>query len=73
MALHLSRRRAALEPLTGQLVQLSPMKILERGYAIVRDADGHVIKDAGSVDIGTELQVLLARGRLQTEVKDKET
>jgi exodeoxyribonuclease VII large subunit len=73
MALQLSRSRAALEPLTGQLVQLSPMKILERGYAIVRDADGQVVRDATSVDIGTELQVLLARGRLQTEVKGKET
>jgi exodeoxyribonuclease VII large subunit len=71
--LELSRSRAALEPLTGQLVQLSPMKILERGYAIVRDADGHVVKDAESVVIGTELQVLLARGRLRTEVKGKET
>jgi exodeoxyribonuclease VII large subunit len=68
MKLRLSRNKAALDPLTAQLIELSPTKILERGYAIVRDEQGHVIKDAASVAIGDHLEVLLAKGRLKAEV-----
>ena len=68
MNLHLSRKQATLNPLTIQLTGLSPTKILERGYAIVRSKDGKVIKDADAAPIGTELQVLLANGRLETRV-----
>src|SRR5262249_14053213 len=33
--LHLARRRSALDQLAAKLSQLSPLRILERGYAIV--------------------------------------
>jgi exodeoxyribonuclease VII large subunit len=66
--LRLSRKRASLDPLAVQLIALSPTKILERGYAIVRDTDGHVVKDAATVPVGAELQILLAKGTLKTEV-----
>ncbi|MEO8129210.1 MAG: exodeoxyribonuclease VII large subunit, partial [Bryobacteraceae bacterium] len=68
MNLRLNRKQAALEPLTVQLTGLSPTKILERGYAIVRQHDGTVLKDAAMAPEGTELEILLAKGRLHTRV-----
>ena len=58
--------------LTLQLQERSPLKVLERGYAIATDASGHVVRDAEQVAIGSELIVQLHRGRLNTEVKKKE-
>jgi len=64
----LNRKKAALDPLAVHLTGLSPTKILERGYAIVRSQDGTVIRDAAAAPQGTELEVLLGKGRLQTTV-----
>jgi exodeoxyribonuclease VII large subunit len=71
MKLRLNRAHRMLEPLTAHLVQLSPTKILDRGYAIVRDVDGHVVKDSAEIAVGAELEVLLARGRLGVRVSGK--
>ena len=58
------RRRASLDALSLQLDQLSPRKILERGYAIAFDADGNVLRDAAQTATGQPINVRLARGRL---------
>ena len=68
----LERERLRLRALTGQLNQLSPMKVLDRGYAIVFDEQGRVVKSAAAVRLGDPIQVQLARGRLHAEVKKKE-
>jgi exodeoxyribonuclease VII large subunit len=61
-----------LERLTVQLDERSPLRILERGYAICTDAAGRVVSAAGQVAIGDVLNVQLARGRLGTEVRRKD-
>jgi len=66
------QERLRLKSLAGQLNQLSPMRVLERGYAIVFDEAGNVIKSAGAVSVGDALAIQLARGRLRAEVKKKE-
>jgi len=48
------------------------MRVLERGYAIVFDEAGNVVKSAGAVSVGDALAIQLARGRLRAEVKKKE-
>src|SRR5689334_8646408 len=60
-ALAVERKRAALETTAGKLRVLSPLKTLERGYAIVR-TDAHVVTDASSLDTGALVDVRLARG-----------
>ena len=52
---------------TGQLQQLSPLAILERGYAIVETGAG-ILKDAGAVELDAELRIRLAAGRLTARV-----
>ena len=64
--IHQAQRR--LEPLAAQLGQLSPLKILDRGYAIVQDERGHALKSAEETRVDATLQVRLSKGRLQTRV-----
>ena len=59
---------ARLDQLSARLDALSPLKILERGYAVVFDAAGTPISDAGTVNVGDALRIRLAKGSLETEV-----
>ncbi|MBZ5700102.1 MAG: exodeoxyribonuclease VII large subunit [Acidobacteriia bacterium] len=61
-----------LERLRLQLEERSPLRVLERGYAICTDAQGNVVRAADQVVVGTEIQVQLARGRLGAEVRRRE-
>jgi exodeoxyribonuclease VII large subunit len=65
-------KRQSLERLIVQLEERSPLRLLERGYAICYDAAGNVVQAAGQVALGDYIRVQLARGRLGAEVKDKE-
>ena len=72
---HASLRAAAhrLEVLRGQLQPLSPLAVLERGYAIVFDAAGNIVRTAAAVEVGDAIDVRLHQGRLQATVRKKET
>ena len=61
--------RAILDPLQAKLAELSPLKILDRGYAIVTSGTGTVLRDAGTVEAGDRLGVRLARGELVVQVQ----
>ena len=65
------RKRDHLERLSVQLQERSPLKVLERGYAIATDAAGNVLRDASQVAVGGSVAVRLHRGTLQTEVRAK--
>ena len=65
--LRLSRARGSLGPLEAHLAQLSPLKILERGYAIVEN-DGKIVKSAEDAPVDSELKIRLAQGELRGRV-----
>jgi len=67
----LLQRRSRAEQLSGQLEALSPLAILGRGYALVFDAAGKLVKDSGQVQIGDQISARLARGGLTAEVTNK--
>jgi exodeoxyribonuclease VII large subunit len=69
MAGLLARRRRALEGLEGKVGALSPLKVLERGYGLVRAADGRVVASAGAVDAGEAVTVTLRDGELDARVE----
>ncbi|WP_348764931.1 exodeoxyribonuclease VII large subunit [uncultured Salinisphaera sp.] len=52
---------------------VSPLQTLERGYAIARDDHNHVVRSADTVNAGDSIQVVLARGRLDCEVREIHT
>ncbi len=70
--LQLSRRRRRVESLEAKLSQLSPVAILNRGYAIVTGEDGHILMEAAAAPEGSAIDVRLARGRLHAEVRDSQ-
>ncbi|MGA9527066.1 MAG: exodeoxyribonuclease VII large subunit [Terriglobales bacterium] len=64
--------RAALERRTASLEALSPLGILNRGYALVFDAKGQLVKDAERLAAGDELTARLARGKVRARVTASE-
>ncbi len=58
-----------LAALDRHLEALSPVRVLERGYAVVRTAGGEVLRDAGGVQPGEDIDVQLAVGRLGARVE----
>ena len=54
----------------GNLAALSPTAILSRGYALVFDAAGNLIKDASQLKTGDAVRAQLGRGEFTAEVKD---
>ena len=54
--------QARLKGQTTTLRALSPQGTLDRGYAIVRDTQGHVIRDTSTVNPGQEISIKVANG-----------
>lgn len=46
----------------AQVRSLSPAATLDRGYAVVRMADGSVVRDAQTVDVGAALRINVSSG-----------
>ena len=68
LAARLQNAHRRLAPLSASLSQLSPLRVLDRGYAIVESGEGHVLTDAGQVAAGDPIAVRLAKGRLRATV-----
>src|SRR5262245_38632909 len=64
--------RERLGRAAASLDALSPLGVLQRGYAIAQDASGRLIRHAEAVSIGDEVSVRLATGKLQTRVEKVE-
>ena len=67
--LRVERAGRRLDGLDRALGSLSPVAILERGYAIVSDTENHIIRDAAVTTPGQALHVRLHRGRLDVKVE----
>ena len=67
-ALVIERHQAQLAQLSGSLRGLSPQNTLDRGYAIVRDKDGHVISRSDQVSSGDALRLRVSEGEIDTHV-----
>ncbi len=61
--------RVRSERMGRALEMLSPLAILERGYALVFDSNGKLVKDAADVEAGEEIVARLARGEIRAEAK----
>ncbi len=64
----LERRRQRLSAATQTLQALSPRNILGRGYAIVRNAEGEIVKNALDLSVGEQLGVELGQGSVRVNV-----
>jgi exodeoxyribonuclease VII large subunit len=67
----LLQHRVRSERLQTALASLSPLAILERGYALVFDSQGQLLKDARSLKLGDEISARLAHGEIRAAVTKK--
>jgi exodeoxyribonuclease VII large subunit len=68
----LQEARERLGLAAASLDALSPLAVLQRGYAIAQDAAGKPLRDAATVSAGDEVTVRLAKGKLNTRVETVE-
>lgn len=68
----LKKKQNELQVIAGKLNALSPLDTLSRGYAIVKKADGHIVKSAGQIALHERLGIQLSRGFLECTVTGKE-
>jgi exodeoxyribonuclease VII large subunit len=66
--LRLTRAHGALNPLVAHLTQLSPLKILERGYAIVTNELGAIVKQPVDAPPDSKVDIRIAQGRMAARV-----
>lgn len=64
----LAQEASAIEHLRAQVRALSPLKTLERGYAVVQDEAGAAIRAAAELSAGQPLQVTVAHGAFRVAV-----
>jgi exodeoxyribonuclease VII large subunit len=62
MTVHAAQRRQALSSLVAQLELLNPQRTLERGYAIIANERGAIIRNPHQVKPGQQLDVTMAEG-----------
>jgi exodeoxyribonuclease VII large subunit len=67
----LEASRRTLDRLHAGLVQLSPLAVLERGYAVVQTEAGVIVRSSADVAAGDALRVRLHQGRLGVRVESK--
>jgi len=72
METNLQEARERLGLAAASLDALSPLAVLQRGYAIAQDASGKPLHDAALVKTGDQVAVRLAKGRLNTRVETVE-
>ena len=69
-ARQLVTRQAQIDAVSAHLRALDPQHTLERGYAIVRDDQGNILRDATRLAKGQALSLSFAQGRADVEVVD---
>ena len=60
----LRETRARLEGTAARLESVSPLAVLQRGYAVVSDATGHPLTSAAKVTPGARLRLRFADGEV---------
>ena len=65
----MSRQRHQLAALEAQLGQLNPESVLGRGYSLVRDAEGRIVRQADNLSAGDRLEIRFASGAADVSVE----
>lgn len=62
------RSGSRLSPVAAHLSSLSPLKVLDRGYALVRTSEGKLVKSPADAPMGTDVEIRLAEGNVGARV-----
>lgn len=69
MQWRLEQSRALLTAHSARLEALSPLKVLARGYAVARDADGRVLKTVAQLPEGRQFTLRVTDGEVAARVQ----
>ncbi len=61
-------KKSQFAMLAGKLDALSPLKVLERGYSVVKSSEGNIVSRLEQVSIGDALEVSLKDGKIDCKV-----
>jgi exodeoxyribonuclease VII large subunit len=70
MRLRMSKAENRLAISVGNITQLSPLKVLDRGYALVQTPEGVLVRGPEEAPVGTDLKIRLARGQIGARVTE---
>ena len=65
--------RARLSRAAAALSALSPLAVLQRGYALAEDERGKLLRAARSVQVGDSVRLRLAEGQVRCRVEEVES
>ncbi len=69
----LARKREELKRLSAHLEAVSPLSVLARGYSLVYRLPARtLVKRAEDVEVGEEIEISLAQGKIRAKVQGKE-
>jgi exodeoxyribonuclease VII large subunit len=68
----LNAARMRVNRAASQLEALSPLRVLERGYALVYGLDGHLLRSSAEAPAGSRITARLHHGRLAATVTESE-
>ena len=68
----LARSRQRYVGSVAKLDAMSPLKVLSRGYSVVRNSENQILRSTSDVQIGENLTITLSEGQLYAEVTRKE-
>lgn len=68
----LTQRKQQLKIATNTLEQISPKTILERGYSLVFDEKGNIVKNANQVKLDSKIIINPAKGKIFANVESLE-
>ena len=70
---HFERQRQTLQRLEAGLTHLNPQAVLSRGFSIVRNPAGAIIRDSHEIATGQAIEIAFARGHAQARVTKTES
>jgi exodeoxyribonuclease VII large subunit len=69
---YMEERRNSLSFQSGRLDTLNPLAVLKRGYSLVYDENGHVVRTPLWLEIGSKIRVVMAAGQIWCQVEELE-
>lgn len=64
----LKDKKSEFQMLAGKLDALSPLKVLNRGYSVVKDSEGKIISQLSQVNVGDNVEIDLKDGSIACNV-----
>ncbi len=65
----LDSRSGRLRESAGRLDAMSPLRVVERGYSIVKRADQSIVNDAAQLKAGESIELTFAKGSAQAKIE----